>query len=552
MTAICIVDNSEPQMSNSHPVNENHTSGEHQTFWLETESQPNYSPLRENLSADVVIVGGGLGGVSVAYCLSKAGKKVVLVEDGMIASGETGRTTAHLVSALDDRWADLEFIFGEEDTKLIADSHKAAIDFIERTIQEEKINCDFERLDGYLFLHPSDKPKSLEKEFEAAQRAGMTISQVDTIPGLQNHAGPGLKFSSQGQFHPLKYVRGLCEAIERNGGRIFTQTHAQEIDHTGITTSEGFRVDAEHIVVATNTPVNNTLAMHLKQVSHRTYVIAGLVKKYALPKALWWDTGNYDEDYAHPPYHYIRLHPYNDQYDILISGGEDHPTGDIDGNGIPEEGRYVKLEEWTREHFPIEKIIYRWSGQVVEPVDSLGFIGRNPWDKDNVYIITGDSGTGMTHCTIGGMLISDLILNKPNPWEEIYRPARITFKTGDVFFKELIRGIMGLLKGAPEDDKVKELAEIRPGEAKVLTLNGHRCGAYRDDQGQYQIVSARCTHLKSILNWNADEKTWDCPWHGSRFTCEGHVINGPANRDLPVFEESKEYADSNEDFRDIK
>lgn len=533
------------------PVDENTTSGEHKTFWLESGQQPTYGPLRENLTTDVVIVGGGLGGVSVAYCLSKAGKKVVLIEDGMIASGETGRTTAHLVSALDDRFADLEFIYGEEDTKLIADSHKAAIDFIEKTIGEERISCDFERLDGYLFLHPSDKPESLKKEYEAALRAGMSVSRTDTIPGIQNYDGPGLKFSSQAQFHPLKYIQGLCEAILRNGGKIFTQTHAQDIDHTGIATSEGFRVDAAHVVVATNTPVNNTVAMHLKQTAHRTYVIAGLVKKYALPKALWWDTGDLEEDADHPPYHYIRLHPYNDQYDILISGGEDHATGDIEDNGIAEENRYKKLEEWTRQHFPIEKILHRWSGQVLEPVDSLGFIGRNPWDKDNVYIITGDSGTGMTHCTIGGILISDMILGKENPWEDIYRPSRITFKTGDVFFKELIRGLMGMLKGSPEDDKVKELAEIRSGEAKVLNLFGHKCGAYRDDQGQYHIVSARCTHLKSVLNWNADEKTWDCPWHGSRFTCEGHVINGPANRDLPVFEETGEYANTSEDYRDL-
>ena len=177
-------------MKDSHtPVDENTTSGEHKTFWLESGQQPTYGPLRENLSADVVIVGGGLGGVSVAYCLSKAGKKVVLVEDGMIASGETGRTTAHLVSALDDRFADLEFIYGEEDTKLIADSHKAAIDFIEKTIGDERISCDFERLDGYLFLHPSDKPESLQKEYAAALRAGMSVTQADTVPGLLHCTG---------------------------------------------------------------------------------------------------------------------------------------------------------------------------------------------------------------------------------------------------------------------------------------------------------------------------------------------------------------------------
>lgn len=543
-------------MKSGESIDGKRTSGHHKTYWLESGSQPTYQSLKENITADVVIVGGGLGGVSVAYCLTKAGKKVVLVEDGFIASGETGRTTAHLVSALDDRFADLESIYGEDDTRLVADSHKAAIDFIENTIQREKINCQFERLDGYLFLHPSDKPESIRKEFEAALRAGMKVSQTEIVPGLQNYSGPCLKFSDQAQFHPILYVRGLCDAIVKNGGRIYTETHAQEINHKGITTSEGFTVTADHVVVATNTPVNNMVAMHLKQVAHRTYVIAGLVKRYSLPKALWWDSGDFNEDSAHPPYHYIRVTPYNDEFDLLISGGGDHPTGDIYNGDIPEENRYQKIEAWSRKHFPLEEVLYRWSGQVLEPVDSLGFIGRNPWDKDNVYIITGDSGTGMTHCTIGGMLISDLILGNKNPWEEIYSPSRITPKTGDVFFKELLRGVMGLLKGSPEDEKVKDLAEIRSGEAKVVNVAGHKCGAYRDEKGEFHIVSAICTHLRATLNWNADEKSWDCPWHGSRFTCDGQVINGPAINNLPVYEEtseeSKEYSELNEDFRNIK
>ena len=522
------------------PIDDHQTSGKHDTYWLDSATQPSYEPLKETIPADVVIVGGGLGGISVAYCLSKAGKRVVVIEDGLIASGETGRTTAHLVSAIDDRFSDLEFIYGEEDTKLIADSHKAAIDFIENTIHEEGIECDFERLDGYLFLHPSDKPETLRKEFEAARRAGLNVSEIQEPPGLIHYKGPALAFAGQAQFHPLKYIKGLCDAIIRNGGKIFTNTHAKEINHNGITTSDGHSVTADHVVVATNTPVNNTVAMHLKQVAHRTYVIAGLVKKYSLPKALWWDTGDRKEDAYHPPYHYIRLHPYNDQYDLLISGGEDHPTGDIPADDIPEESRYKKLESWMREHFPVEKILYRWSGQVMEPVDSLGFIGRNPLDKDNVYIITGDSGTGMTHCTIGGMLITDLILGKENPWEEIYHPSRITLKTGDVFFKEMIRGLLGMFKGTPEDDKVKELTEVRAGEGKVVRLSGSKCGVYRDEAGEFHIVSAKCTHLGSALKWNADEKSWDCPWHGSRFTCDGKVINGPANSDLPVYRESDE------------
>ncbi len=516
------------------------TSGKNISYWLDSAPVSHErEKLKANIHADVVIIGGGLAGVSVAYCLSQEGKKVALIEDGTIGSGETGRTTAQLVTALDERYTDLEKLYGEEETRLIADSHKAAIQFVEETVAREQIDCHFERVSGYLFRHPSDQEDALMEEFEAARRAGVEVNHLSHIPGIKNAPGDCLEFLNQAQFHPLLYIQALCNAIEKKGGRIYTQTHAAEINYEGITTSEGYTVKANHVVVATNTPVNNLVAIHLKQTAFRTYVIAGLVKKDVLPKALWWDTGDFDEDKAHAPYHYIRLHSYNEDYDLLLSGGEDHPTGDISPDEVSEEDRYARLEEWTRAHFPIEEIRYRWSGQVMEPVDGLAFIGRNPLDRDNVYIITGDSGTGMTHCTIGGILITDMILGKKCAWEEIYKPSRITVKTGDVFFKDLIRGVLALVKGTPQDDRVKELADIRNGEAKITHVDGHKCGVYKDENGEFHIVSARCTHLKAMLSWNADEKTWDCPWHGSRFTTEGVVINGPANRDLPVYTESE-------------
>ncbi|MEO5905624.1 MAG: FAD-dependent oxidoreductase [Saprospiraceae bacterium] len=537
----------------SKSFDEKTTSGRRKSYWIDSTPQHPYAgPLRQNIHADVVIVGGGLAGVSVAYCLAEVGKKVVIIEDGFIGSGESGRTTAHLVTALDDRYAELEKIFGEEDTKLIAASHKAAIQFVEDTVRKENISCQFERVSGYLFLHPSDEHKSLKEEFEAATRAGVDVRESSVVPGMLNYQGRSLEFPGQAQFHPLAYMHSLCNVIEQKRGKIYTGTHAADINHEGITTSEGFTVKANHVVVATNSPVNNLVAMHLKQTAHRTYVIAGLVKKDALPKALWWDTGDFSVDKDLAPYHYIRVHPYNNEYDLLISGGEDHPTGDIERDEIQEEHRYRKLEEWTRNHFPLGDIVYCWSGQVLEPVDSLAFIGRNPLDKENVYIITGDSGTGMTHCTIGGLLITDLILGRKSPWEEIYSPCRITLKTGNIFFKELFRGVASLMKGAPDDDRVKEFSAIRGGEGKITNVAGHKCAVYREENGSYHIVSARCTHLKATLTWNADEKTWDCPWHGSRFSYDGHVINGPANTDLPVYEKVEDRTRQNEDMKEIQ
>ncbi len=521
-------------IDNSHDGIE--TSGSSTTYWIESVTQPTGpQKLKENIHADVVIIGGGLAGMSVAYALSDVGKKVVVIEDGMIGSGETGRTTAHLVTALDDRYTDLEKIYGEEDTRLIAESHKAAILFVEHTILKENIECQFVRLPGYLFRHPSDDPKSLDEELVAATRAGIECRMIDHIPGLMNRNEPCLEFFNQAQSHPLMYLMGLRKTVEKRGGKIFTETHADKINHEGITTSEGFTVKANHVVVATNTPVNNLVAMHLKQTAFRTYVIAGLIKKDLIARALWWDTGDHDADKDFPPYHYVRLQPYNDAFDLLICGGEDHATGDIGNDEAQEEDRYTALEAWTRLHFPIDKILYRWSGQVMEPFDSVGFIGRNPLDKENVYIVTGDSGTGMTHCTIAGMLITDLILGRKNPWEEIYKPSRITVKTGNIFFKELIRGVMSLVRGAPQDDRIRDFTSIQPGEGKITQVDGHSCGVYKDENGELHVVSARCTHLKATLSWNAAEKSWDCPWHGSRFTCDGVVINGPAIHNLPTY-----------------
>lgn len=522
--------------TNNYPEDARITSGKHISYWTDTSVPESVNPLKENLETDVVIIGGGLAGLSVAYCLTQSGKKVILVEDGFIGSGETGRTTAHLVTALDDRYYDLERIFGIEKTKLIAESHIAAIDFVERTIQKENIDCGFERVNGYLFRHPSDKNDSLQKELEAAVKAGLKIAESDNTPGLLQYK-KSLCFLNQAQFHPLKYLNGLCKAIKKNGGSVYTGTHASKIDHEGITTAEGFTVKAKHVVVATNSPVNNLFTMFEKQYAYRTYVIGALVKKDLLPKALWWDTGDFETDSKVPPYHYVRVHPYNEQYDLLISGGEDHPTADTSKTKIPEENRYTLVEDWTRKYFPIGEIVYRWSGQVLEPMDGIAFIGRNPFDHDNVYVITGDSGNGMTHCSFAGLLISDLINGKKNKWEKLYSPSRFTLKESAPVFKQMMNEIISYMKQMPNFKSAKELTSIKNGEGKIVNMLEEKFGVYRDEEGLLNVVSAECTHLKCTLAWNRDELSWDCPCHGSRFNYKGNVINGPANFDLPHYAE---------------
>jgi len=519
---------------NSNPEDPRITSGKNISYWTDSATTPTQNPLRENLKTDVVVIGGGLAGLSVAYCLTQSGKSVVLVEDGAIGSGETGRTTAHLVTALDDRYYDFESIFGEEKTRLIAESHQMAIDFVEKIVKEEKIDCGFERVDGYLFIDPSDEEKSLDKELTACRKAGVAVEMIEEVPGLSEKK-KGLRFLNQAQFHPLLYLNGLCKAIEKNGGQIYTNTHASAIHHEGITTTEGFTVQAKHIVVATNSPVNNLFTMFEKQYAYRTYVIGALVKKDALPKALWWDTGDFDVNSDVPPYHYVRVCPYDDVHDLLISGGEDHPTGDTSKTEVKEEDRYELIENWTLKHFPVQKFLHRWSGQVLEPMDGIAFIGRNPYDKDNVYIITGDSGNGMTHCSFAGLLISDLINGKKNKWEELYNPSRFTLSESASVLSQMAKETISYLKQLPNFNGTEELDSIKNGEGRIVDMLEEQFGVYRNEKGELNIVSAECTHLKCGLAWNADELSWDCPCHGSRFTYDGKVIQGPANFDLPTY-----------------
>lgn len=516
------------------------SAGKHISCWFEHDVVSNNFPeLSSNLETDVIIVGGGLAGITTAYCLACSGKKVVVVEDGYIGSGETGRTTAQIITALDDRYYNMEKIFGKENTALIAQSHRAAIDFIEEVVDKEKIDCGFEKLNGYLFLHSSDKEENLKKELDALLRSGINAKILDETPGIPTEK-KCILFPNQAQFQPMKYLLGLCKVIEKKGGQIFINTHASAIDHTGITSDKGFTIQAKHIVVATNAPVNHTYAMMLKQWAYRSYVIGALIKKNIIPKAMWWDTGDQNKKDG-SPYHYVRLHTYNDEHDLLVSGGEDHIVADK--TNISEEERYGLLEKWTRHRFPIEDIIYKWSGEVLVPMDTIAFLGRNKLDKENVYMITGDAGIGMTYCTIGAILINDLINGVENKWEHIYNPSRFNLKTVEPVLKMLKDDMLAILKkwfytGA------EEISSIKPDEGKIVIFDGKKCGAYRNEGGQLFLVSAECTHLKCMVLWNNDEKSWDCPCHGSRFTYTGKVINGPANEDLPSFSEHTHNTDT--------
>ena len=502
--------------------------------WMATAEVPLRDPLTESISTDVCIVGAGIAGITTAYLLASEGKAVVVLDDGAIGGGMTGRTTAHLVNALDDRYFDLERLHGEAGARLAAESHTAAIDLVEKIVAKEGIDCNFSRLDGYLFVPPGESLDILEDELQAAARAGLTLERVDRSP-LDYDTGPALRFPKQAQFHPLKYLAGLATAIERLGGRIYCGTHAAEIkggDQAQVSCANGVAVSAAAIVVATNSPVNDLFAIHTKQAAYQTYVIAARVPHGAVTQALYWDTPD--------PYHYVRLQELDEDFDLVIVGGEDHKTGQRDDADI----RFANLERWSRERFPLQEILYRWSGEVLEPVDGVAFIGRNPMDKDNVYIATGDSGNGMTHGTIAGILITDLIAGRENEWEKLYEPSRKTLRAFPTFAEENINVALQFADLVTPGD-VDSVDEIRPGAGAVIRRGALKVAAYRDESGRVHERSAICRHLGCVVDWNTLEKTWDCPCHGSRYDALGKVIQGPANSDLPEVESQELSAKSN-------
>lgn len=509
-------------------------AGENVSFWERTAKKFYSAPLSENLTADVCVIGAGIAGVTTAYLLAREDRHVVLIDDGPVGGGMTGRTTAHLVNALDDRYSEFEKMLGEEFSRLCAESHTAAIDRIEAIVNEEKIDCDFERLDGYLFLPPGGSVTELKRELDAVTRAGVRVERVDRVPTGTFNTDGVLRFSRQAQFHPLKYLDGLARAIVSRGGHIFTGTHVVKIEdgeRTKIETSDGHTITAQAAVVATNCPINDRLVIHSKQAPYATYVI-GVRVKGEVERALFWDTAMTAEDekqtFGPISYHYVRF-ARDEQGDVLIVGGEDHKSGQAEDF----EERFAKLERWTREHFPmLGEITDRWSGQVMEPVDGVAYIGRNPGGK-NVYVVTGDSGNGMTHGTIAGILIVDLIAGRENPWAKLYDPARKTLKpivVADYVAENA--NVVAQFRDYVTAGTEPTADEIKHGEGAILRDGVKKIAAYRDENGRLHTFSAVCPHLKCIVRWDGAEKTWDCPCHGSRFDSLGRVLNGPAISDL--------------------
>jgi glycine/D-amino acid oxidase-like deaminating enzyme len=386
------------------------------SLW-DTNTKPfTFTRLNKDIDTEVLIIGGGIAGVTTAYNLLKAGKKVVLIDESSLGSGETGNSTAHLTACLDVRYFKLEERLGEVKARQIANSHVSAIEWIEKTILSEKINCNLKRINGYLY---SENHEMIEREFKSTRTIGLETELLESTPVIYSLSNPScISFPQQAQLHALNYLKGLIKAIEEMGGEIYSHTKVDQVNDNQAL-ANGYTVRANHIVITTNMPLNNK-TLEWKQTSYRSYAIAARVPKGNIPYALWWEIEDVPSDNEHQSYYYARLEKYDDLNDVLIIGGEDE-EGEEDS--YKEEEKYQKLLEWGKTRFKnIQKVEYKWSGLIRYSNDGLAFIGKT--GQNNTYIITGDSGNGITYATIGSLIITDAICGRKNAWEDLYTPQR--------------------------------------------------------------------------------------------------------------------------------
>jgi glycine/D-amino acid oxidase-like deaminating enzyme/Rieske Fe-S protein len=469
---------------------------------------------------DIAIVGGGVTGLTAAWLLKKAGRRVAVLEARELLSGTTGGTTAHLTQVVDTRYHELASRFGTEGARLVAESSGAAITFIERIVAELGEDCAFERVPGYLYAETTDQLEELERELAAAVACGLRAVR-DPRPPVPFEVMGAMRVDQQAQVDPAGYLLPLAQQVMGDGSFVFEHTRVRAV-HDGATctleTESGQLVRATQVILATHTPLNQVL-LQTKVAHSQSYVVSGPCGPR--PSALLWDLAD--------PYHYTRTQRTREGLQLII-GGEDHHTG----QELDTEAAFEGLTNHARRWGLVPD--RRWSAQVVESVDGLPFIGRNGGGT-NVYVATGYSGNGMTFGTIAAMLLTDLLLERPNPWAELYLATRIKpLASMPTFLEENVHFPVELLKTAFESAEARSLDEVGRDQGKIVAVHGKRVAVYRDPQGVAHGVSSICTHLGCRVRFNSAQRSWDCPCHGSRFGVDGQVLDGPATLALAPVE----------------
>jgi glycine/D-amino acid oxidase-like deaminating enzyme/nitrite reductase/ring-hydroxylating ferredoxin subunit len=493
--------------------------------WIDDTPIQKFPKLQRNISADVLVVGSGVTGITAAYLLKKAGSTVALIDRERVASIDTGHTTAHLTCVTDVQLQELAHNFGEDHAQAAWDAGAAAIDEIERIVKEEESDCEFTRVPAYVHARVGGSSKKeaslLKKEADLAAKLGFDAAYLNSAPYFNL---PAVRFANQAKFHPRKYLRSLVAKIPGSGSHVFENSAASEFDaKKRLIKVNGNWISFDRVVMATNNPlvglssiVGATL-LQTKLSLYTSYALGGRVARGTIPEALFWDTRE--------PYDYLRVDRHRD-FDYVVYGGEDHKTGQKRNTTRA----YARLLARLKKIIPQARIDHRWSGQIISTPDGLPYIGEN---AERQFIATGYCGNGITFGTVAAMMARDWIAGRKNPWIELFVVDRKKIKGAAWnYLRENKDYPYYMIKdrlARPEADSVREL---RPGDGMIIGRRGKKVAAFRDANGSIHRLSPVCTHLGCLVRWNPSESTWDCPCHGSRFKPTGEVIAGPAEEPL--------------------
>ncbi|RDC56148.1 FAD-dependent oxidoreductase [Pedobacter chinensis] len=495
--------------------------GTHSSLWQSTGVKISHSNNAANDALyDTLIIGGGITGITTALLLQKQGQNCIIAEAHTLGFGTTGGTTAHLNTFLDATYPEIDSDFGKEASAQMAKASKDMISFIQKNIEELSIDADFKYLDAYLFSQNEKETKELRSILNAAQEAGVAVTEA-AENGTSISFDYSLRFSNQAQFHPLKYIRGLARAFENIGGRILENTFIHNIEFKNEIHHAKYGekiIRAKNVVYATHVPPGVNI-LSLRNAPYRSYVLAVTLKDDHYPDCLIYD--------MQEPYHYLRTHEINGKK-YLIIGGADHKTGHDD----PIQA-FDTLEQYAKTHFQINAVDYRWSSQYYVPVDGLPYVGQLPGGAERTFVATGFNGNGMILGSLSATIISDLIFGKENQYAKLLSPSRLKPLAGfNEFIKENADVAYHFLADRIGTAHIKDITDLNSGEGKVVEYNGEKLAVYKDDKGKVTALSPVCTHAGCIVNWNPEEKSWDCPCHGGRFSTSGTVITGPPRKNL--------------------
>ncbi len=478
---------------------------------------------------DVLVVGGGITGITTALLLQQAGKKVAVAEAHTLCFGTTGGTTAHINTFLDSSYDMIESDFSKEAAQLVAKATKASGDLFRKHVKDINIDCGFTEQDGYVYAQTPEQVKQLDKMLEGAKAAGADADEAPEIPvpiGFQK----AIVYRGQAQLHPARYVYALAKVFEDAGGVIMQQCPVDTFEKEGelleIKTGNG-TIKAKALIWATHTPPGLNL-LHFRNGPYRSYAIAVKLTHDSYPIGLAYDM--YD------PYHYYRTQEI-DGVNYLIVGGEDHKTAHEENTAAC----FNTLVAHVRKYFDVKEITNHWSSQYFEPSDGLAYIGHLPGNPDNVYVATGFGGNGITYSHIAALTLTDLITKGESEYKELFSPSRIKPVAGFAnFIKENADVVKEFVSKRISVEKIEGLSALAHGEAKVVKYEGETVALYKDEAGSIHALNPVCTHAKCIVAWNGAEKTWDCPCHGARFSAEGEVLTGPARKALEKIELGRE------------